>query len=135
MQVIISITSGIYPDRTAKQQTPVMQVIISVSFCFAKRRAPCLLLLVLGGLRRGLGGRDDVPGVGDALLHVGAQLRPVVVVIKKVISMKKLLVVSFFVCLGVMNVFAVENELDIGPHRDAPVLPQVLGIMGRRGRG
>ena len=26
--------------------------------------------------------------------------------------MKKLLVVSFFVCLGVMNVFAVENELN-----------------------
>ena len=31
MQVIISIIGGIYPDRAAKQQTPVTQVIISVS--------------------------------------------------------------------------------------------------------
>ena len=31
MQVIISITGGIYPDRAAKQQTPVMQVIISIT--------------------------------------------------------------------------------------------------------
>ena len=55
MQVIISITGGIYPDRAAKQQTPVMQVIISVAPVTggiypdraAKQQAPVMQVLFL----------------------------------------------------------------------------------------
>ena len=66
MQVIISITGGIYPDRAAKQQTPVMQVIISITGGIypdraAEQQAPgCRLLLLFYLVGQGNIARPDV---------------------------------------------------------------------------